>query len=200
MKYLPVDSSDLHGMAYDPEEGALYVQFKSGAYYKYDQIDPGVVTGMMFSDSVGKAFNQSIRSANIPGQRLDTPDLEKVGLAASMLGSQGAPNIGAPTVPPIEDPQLKQPDDQQAQQQPLDVNNQVRQYPIPGQSTGNLLDSEGHTVEYGAQPMQGDYSPFLVGDNRQRGGPVEITQPTYTRPLTEDPEFAPPTLTHEGGR
>lgn len=142
MKYIPVDSSDLHGLAYDAVERALYVQFHTGSYYKYSGIDSDSVTNIMFADSHGKAFKQNVQG--LPYERMGDKDLESVGLSSTAINTQNLPE--APVVPPTEVPQQRQ--DVQPQSG-VDVNGNLTHYPMPDDTTNfeHAPNNNGPTEE-----------------------------------------------------
>lgn len=62
----PVESTNLASVGYAPETGALYVEFKGGALYRYNNVRPEVHDALMAAESKGQFFIREIRSK--PGQ------------------------------------------------------------------------------------------------------------------------------------
>ena len=63
-----VSSSNLERVGY--KYGKLFVQFKSGVSYMYDNVDFSVYHAMTAAESVGKFFNAFVRKS-YPYQKLD---------------------------------------------------------------------------------------------------------------------------------
>lgn len=74
---VPVVSSNLAAVGYDPAERTLYVAFKSGALYAYDDVPPTVPLLLWdvyrCGGSIGSALNVYVKRAGFPYRRL--PDL-----------------------------------------------------------------------------------------------------------------------------
>jgi len=62
MKRIPVDSSNLVSVGYEPSTRTLEIEFKGGAVYQYPNIDPKLYKGLISAESKGKFFNFFIRS------------------------------------------------------------------------------------------------------------------------------------------
>ena len=60
MDYKPVESSNIKALAY--KDGVLGVQFHNGTEYRYRDVPACVVDEMLVSASVGRSFNQLIKS------------------------------------------------------------------------------------------------------------------------------------------
>jgi len=63
LDHVPVSSSNLVSVGYDPEEMALEVAFQSGSVYRYSNVPMGVHVALMSAGSKGKFFHQHIRKA-----------------------------------------------------------------------------------------------------------------------------------------
>lgn len=63
LDHVPVTSSNLASVGYDPEEMVLEVAFKSGSVYRYSNVPMGVHVGLLSAGSKGKFFHQHIRNA-----------------------------------------------------------------------------------------------------------------------------------------
>lgn len=76
MRMIPFQSSNVAGVAYDPDQEELYAQFQNGSWYKYKGVDGDTVLGVIFDpDSQGKAFNAKIKNGNYPFTKLEeAPD------------------------------------------------------------------------------------------------------------------------------
>ena len=57
---IPVKSSNLTTLSYNPFTKQLTVLFSRGTIYKYDNVDIDIVVKLLMSDSLGKFFNQNI--------------------------------------------------------------------------------------------------------------------------------------------
>lgn len=62
MRRLPVDSSNLASVGYDPENKTLEVEFSSGAVYQYTKVPKKKYEDMIKSPSVGTYFASFIKS------------------------------------------------------------------------------------------------------------------------------------------
>lgn len=67
---VPVDSSNLASVGYDPDSRDLHVRFKSGATHRYAGVSAEHHAGLMASDSKGKYFHANIRNA-YPSEKVD---------------------------------------------------------------------------------------------------------------------------------
>ena len=61
MKTYKVESSNIESIGYDPKTERLIVTFKNKSSYAYDSMNPATVCKLMFSDSVGREFHDSIK-------------------------------------------------------------------------------------------------------------------------------------------
>lgn len=55
------DSSHLTSAVYFPDTNTLYVKFKSGSVYQYDNVHPALFGRLAAAESVGHEFAESIR-------------------------------------------------------------------------------------------------------------------------------------------
>lgn len=60
---VPVESSNLKAVGYEPGTKALTVQFKSGAQHVYEGVPAHEHARLMASDSIGSHFHANIKSA-----------------------------------------------------------------------------------------------------------------------------------------
>ena len=56
-----VESSNLDWVAYDEDKKKLYVQFKSGSYYSYDDVPRNIFEDLLTASSKGRYFWMKIR-------------------------------------------------------------------------------------------------------------------------------------------
>lgn len=61
MKRINIISSSIKSVGYDIHKRLLEIEFTRGAIYQYKCIDYIDVLGLLFSDSVGKYFDQHIK-------------------------------------------------------------------------------------------------------------------------------------------
>ncbi len=61
MKMIPVESSNLREVGYDPERREMRVVFKSGAVHDHVDVPPEEYAGLMSADSHGKRYNERIK-------------------------------------------------------------------------------------------------------------------------------------------
>ena len=61
---IPVKSSNLTTLSYNPFTKQLTVLFSRGTIYKYDNVDIDIVVKLLMSESLGKFFNQNIGTEN----------------------------------------------------------------------------------------------------------------------------------------
>lgn len=64
-----VESTNLEEIGW--EDGKLVVLFKSGAVYEYTGVPEEVFQGLLMARSVGQYFNENIRKAGFPYERLE---------------------------------------------------------------------------------------------------------------------------------
>jgi hypothetical protein len=57
---IPVRSSVIATVGYDPETAVLEVEFRSGDLYRYFAVPPSVHTALLEADSPGAYFNRHI--------------------------------------------------------------------------------------------------------------------------------------------
>jgi len=63
MQRIPVTSSDLSSVGYDPISQTLEIQFNSGGIYQYSDVPANVYEGLMSASSHGKYFHAHIRTS-----------------------------------------------------------------------------------------------------------------------------------------
>ena len=62
MDRVPVESSNLASVGFDPKKSVLEIQFNSGSIYQYFGVPQAVHTGLMAADSHGQFFHKFIRN------------------------------------------------------------------------------------------------------------------------------------------
>lgn len=62
MDRVPVTSSMISSMGFDPEESLLEVEFNNGKVYQYSGVTPDTYATLSGADSIGKAFSSLIKS------------------------------------------------------------------------------------------------------------------------------------------
>lgn len=61
MRMVPVDSSNLSAVGYDPVSKILRISFRSGSTYDYFDVPENIYTGLMNSTSKGQYHNARIK-------------------------------------------------------------------------------------------------------------------------------------------
>jgi hypothetical protein len=69
MEMLPVDSSALHSVGYDPQTRTLKLRFANGGTYEYDDVPPQRYEALMSSASKGRHFREHILNRH-PARRV----------------------------------------------------------------------------------------------------------------------------------
>jgi hypothetical protein len=71
MKPVPVDSSTLAAVAYDPARATLRIEFRDRAVYDYFRVPAEVHQALLHASSKGRYFNHAIRGrfAYAPGSQ-----------------------------------------------------------------------------------------------------------------------------------
>jgi hypothetical protein len=62
IEMIPVSSSNIQSVGYDPENSVLVVQFTEGRQYEYSNVTVEVFERLATAGSIGQAFNEVIRS------------------------------------------------------------------------------------------------------------------------------------------
>jgi len=63
MERIPVSSSNLASVGYDPTSATLEIEFRSSGIYQYYGVPEDVYEGLMGAGSKGTFFDQSIKKA-----------------------------------------------------------------------------------------------------------------------------------------
>ena len=61
MERIPVTSSNLRAVGYDPNSQTLEIEFNAGTVYQYANVPPGEHEGLMNADSKGTYLNANIK-------------------------------------------------------------------------------------------------------------------------------------------
>lgn len=61
MRKYKVESSNIDSISYDPGTKELIITFNNGNSYSYQGISPGLVCNLLFAESIGKKFHDSIK-------------------------------------------------------------------------------------------------------------------------------------------
>lgn len=59
--WVPVISTSLRAVSYDPDRRELEVEFTTGGRYRYQDVAPETYAGLMRAESLGAYFNRVIR-------------------------------------------------------------------------------------------------------------------------------------------
>jgi KTSC domain len=63
MNRIPVSSSNLASIGYDPVTQTLEVEFLHGGVYQYSDVSPSVYDGLMEAESHGSYFDRHVKKA-----------------------------------------------------------------------------------------------------------------------------------------
>lgn len=63
MDRVPVSSSNLRSIGYDPSTSTLEIEFNSGSVYQYDSVPQTIHDGLMQAASHGQYFDRLIKKA-----------------------------------------------------------------------------------------------------------------------------------------
>ncbi len=69
---IPVSSSMILSMGWNPETGRLVAQFGEGIWYEYDNIPADVAARVIFNKSVGGTFNELVKKGDFQYRRVTT--------------------------------------------------------------------------------------------------------------------------------
>ena len=70
MNLVPVSSSNLRAVGYDPETRKLQVAFRNGGLYEYSGVPESVYAGLMAAGSHGSYFDAYIKNGPYPYRKL----------------------------------------------------------------------------------------------------------------------------------
>ena len=60
---VPVTSSNIDAVGYDPQEKILAVKFKDGSLYHYSDVEKDVHEGLTSAKSIGAHFHKNIKGS-----------------------------------------------------------------------------------------------------------------------------------------
>lgn len=72
VNFHPVQSSNIHSVAYDPTTSTLEVKFHGGGHFRYHDVPPGVHEAFLKAPSAGKFFATHIRG-QLRGENVKAP-------------------------------------------------------------------------------------------------------------------------------
>lgn len=61
MNFKPLNSSNIHSVAYDPATQTMEVKFHGGGHYRYFDVSPKTHEGLLNAESAGKFFGAHVR-------------------------------------------------------------------------------------------------------------------------------------------
>lgn len=70
MERVPVQSSNLASVGYDPKTSTLEIEFHDGGIYQYSGVPPEVHQGLMNAASKGSYLDQNIKKAGYPYKKV----------------------------------------------------------------------------------------------------------------------------------
>ena len=70
MERIPIQSSNLASVGYDPENVTLEVEFSRGGIYQYYGVPQHIYEGLINASSKGNFFHHNIKSAGYPCQKV----------------------------------------------------------------------------------------------------------------------------------
>lgn len=78
MKFIPLRSSMLIGVGYDPDQQLLVAQFDPDTFYSYSNVPPEKVVRVLFAESHGQEFTRLIKNApdEHPYRKLTKEEIE----------------------------------------------------------------------------------------------------------------------------
>ncbi len=79
MRLIPLRSSLLASVGYDPASETMVAQFQNGKFYEYRGVDAGVYLAIVTDkESHGKAFNQFVRNTKTPFESIEPEDVQRL--------------------------------------------------------------------------------------------------------------------------
>lgn len=70
MTRIPVSSSNLAAVGYDPVRQVLEIEFHSGSIYQYDGVPSSIYQGLMAAGSHGQYFDAYIKKGGYPYRQI----------------------------------------------------------------------------------------------------------------------------------
>jgi len=71
---IPVSSSMIMSMGWNPDTGRLVAQFSEGVWYEYDGIPADIAARIIFNKSVGGTFDALIKKGGFTYRRVNTEE------------------------------------------------------------------------------------------------------------------------------
>lgn len=62
MRLVPVASTMLVALGWDPEDGTMIAQFSETSFYQYERVPAETAARVIFAESVGKSFQKYIKN------------------------------------------------------------------------------------------------------------------------------------------
>lgn len=62
IKMVPVESSNIAAVGYDPETQVLDIEFNNGARYSYDDVPKRVYDELLNAPSIGRYFSSNVKT------------------------------------------------------------------------------------------------------------------------------------------
>lgn len=69
---IPVNSSLVQALGWNPETGRLVAQFKPGVWYEYDNVPADVAARVVFDKSVGGTFDALVKKGGFKFRKVTT--------------------------------------------------------------------------------------------------------------------------------
>jgi hypothetical protein len=66
MQRVPVESSCLSTVAYEPTTETLEIEFRHGGVYRYEDVPKKVFRGLLRSKSAGRYYNRRVKGIGYP--------------------------------------------------------------------------------------------------------------------------------------
>ena len=63
MERLPVYSSAIQSIGYDPEQQLLEIEFQRGAVYRYYDVPPEIHQALITAESIGRYYEAEVRGS-----------------------------------------------------------------------------------------------------------------------------------------
>lgn len=71
LDFIPVKSSNISEIAYDPERVQMHVKFTNSGHYEYDAVPYTLFNQLLKAESVGKFFNENIKKGSFIFRKAD---------------------------------------------------------------------------------------------------------------------------------
>jgi len=74
MRALVIQSSSINALAYDQDLAELFILFRSGKWYKYEDVSGEAVLEILFAESSGKVFDAIIKQGGYAFEEVSAED------------------------------------------------------------------------------------------------------------------------------